>query len=62
MKTCRNFHNLDHVKPIPTSLCRMKYCHGDKNYPYLVGKGITTNEVLVVEEYETHSKPLTTDL
>ena len=27
--------------PIPTRLCHMIYCQGDKSYPYLVGIGLS---------------------
>ena len=29
------------INPIPTRLCHMIYCHGDKSYPWLVGIGLT---------------------
>ena len=28
------------VNPIPTGLCQVTYCHGDKSYPCLVGIGL----------------------
>jgi hypothetical protein len=59
MKTYHNFYTLDHVKPYSNYALshHVKYCHGDKNYSCLVGIGIRTKEILVVEEYETLSKP-----
>ena len=29
------------INPIPTRLCQVIYCHGDKSYPCLVGIGLT---------------------
>ena len=29
------------VNLIPTRLCHVMYCHGDKSYPCLVGIGLT---------------------
>ena len=34
------FKNLQ-FDPIPTRLCHVIYCHGDKNYPCLVEVGLT---------------------
>ena len=37
---CRYQHM---INPIPTRLCHVIYCHGDKSFPCLVGIGLTHN-------------------
>ena len=37
------FIDLSILNPIPTRLCHVIYCHGDKSYPCLVGIGLTHN-------------------
>ena len=32
--------------PIPTRLCRVIYCHGDKSYPCLVGLGLRKPSII----------------
>ena len=38
--------------PIPTRLCHVIYCHGDKSYPCLVGLGLRKPSIFFVGTVE----------
>ena len=41
------------LNPIPTRLCHMIYCCGDKSYPCLVGTGLTSPDVPGLEDWKS---------